>query len=56
MGQPLPIAQHLTIVQLAERFRRCATPDERDRLHCVLLKRREMTSAAITRIFLRNTG
>jgi len=53
MGQPLPVAQHLTMDQLAERFRRCTTPDERDRLHCVPPKLRGMTSAAIASIFLR---
>ncbi len=52
MGQPLAVTPHLTAIELETRYKQCKDGEERERLHCVLLKLRGMSSKQIATIFM----
>jgi len=52
MAVPLLVAPHLTARELELRYQQCKDVEERERLHCVLLKLKGRSSAEIAEFFM----
>ena len=53
MSRTLRIHPHLSTRDLERRYRRCKDVGERERLHCVLLKLKGMSSKEIAAVFMK---